>query len=128
MSGYTGLAFPLRLNNKGGLQMSSTSPSNADHIIESIHQIIGTNMYERVMETYFGSRLSSSLFQDNDISIHSLIKFEILNALAKFEPRIEVEPDDITLDHEENILHITINFRVTSYGNDATTVVSLGGE
>ena len=128
MSGYTGLAFPLRLNNRGGLQLSSTSPASADHIKESVHQIIGTEIHERVMETYFGSRVSAGLFEPNDLSAQSLIRFEIINALRRFEPRIEVEPDWIEFKEENNVLYATINFRVLSYGTEASVTVQLGGE
>ena len=80
---YTGLSFPLRLNSKGGLKMSSTTPTNFRHIDESINQILRTSVGERVIENYFGSSVSYHIFDPTDDSSYSLIKHEIVEALTK---------------------------------------------
>lgn len=131
--GYTGLSFPFRLNSKGGLKLSTTSPTDFSHIEESIHQILNTQLGERVMEIYFGSNISTHVFDPSDISSYNLIKFEIVQTLNQFEPRIEVEPEDINLQDSldeltgKNFLYITIQYRVIKYNKVSSTNVMLGG-
>lgn len=130
---YTGLSFPLRLNSKGGLKMSSTSPTEFTHIEESISQILRTSIGERVIENYFGSSVSYHIFDPTDDSSYSLIKHEIVEALTRLEPRIEVETSGIDLTNSldevtgKNFLHITVHYRVVMYNKTGTTDVTIGG-
>lgn len=131
--GYTGLSFPMRLNNKGGLKMSTTSPTDFSHIEESVNQILNTSIGERIVELYFGSRISTHVFDPTDESSYSLIKHEIVEALEKFEPRVEVTTTDIdltdTLDEitGKNFLHVTIHYNVIKYNRSGTVEVKIGG-
>lgn len=130
---YTGLSFPLRLNSKGGLKMSSTSPTDFSHIEESISQILRTSIGERVVENYFGSSVSYHIFDPTDESSYSLIKHEIVEALTKLEPRIEVETSGIDLTNSldevtgKNFLHITVHYVIIMYNKNASTQVTIGG-
>ena len=130
---YTGLSFPLRLNSKGGLKMSTTSPTEFSHIEESIKQILLTSVGERVFENYFGSNVSYHIFDPTDDSSYSLIKHEIVEALTRLEPRITVETSGIDLSDSldeitgKNFLHITISYTVSIYNKDSTTQVTIGG-
>lgn len=132
--GYTGLSFPMRLNNKGGLKMSTTSAMDFSHIEESIIQILNTYVGERVMETYFGSDVSSHIFDPTDESAYSLIKHEIMEALVEYEPRIEVSTEDIEITSDSSeptgreLLRIIVNYTVIKYGRKETTEVNLGGD
>ena len=54
---YTGISFPFRIGTKGGVVMSSTSPTEVPHIVESIKQILTTAFLERTMESGFYSDL-----------------------------------------------------------------------
>lgn len=131
--GFTGLSFPFRLNVKGGLKMSTTTPLDFSHIEESIAQILRTNVGERVMELYFGSSISAHVFDVSDESSHSLIKHEIVEALNQLEPRIEVSAEDIQISDYleestgENFLNIIIQYKVIKYNKDGTTTVRIGG-
>lgn len=131
--GFTGLSFPLRLNAKGGLRMSTTSPLDFSHIEESISQILRTSIGERVMELYFGSQISTHIFDPSDESSYSLLKHEVVEALTKFEPRITLDTSDIdltnTLDEVtgKNFLHVTIHYKVIKYNRSGSVEVNLGG-
>ena len=133
MSGFTGLSFPMRLNSKGGLKMSTTSPTDFSDIEESIQQILNTRLGERCMELYFGSRVSTHIFDPSDDSSYALIRHEIVEALKSYEPRIEVETDDIGLTSlldeitGKEFLHVTINYKVVKYDKTGTTSVNIGG-
>ena len=42
-SGFTGISYPFRISNRGGVVMSTTSRHDPSHISESIQQIFNTN-------------------------------------------------------------------------------------
>lgn len=130
--GYYGISFPFRLGVKGGVVMSGTTALSSPHIEESIIQILNTSVGERVMEFNTGVNLSSSLFEPNDESIVTMIKYEILQALETYEPRIEVTLDDINVSSSEegnpSLLVVEINYRVLDFSNTEHSIsVTLGG-
>lgn len=131
--GFTGLAFPMRLNARGGLKMTTTSPTDFTHIEESIRQILQTNIGERVMENYFGSQVSSHVFDPSDDSSYSLIRYEIVETLKQLEPRVEVLTEGISLKDSldevtgKNFLHVTIQYKVIKYNKSETITTELGG-
>lgn len=127
-TGYNGISFPFRIGNKGGVVMSSTSLLEVPHIVESIAQILGTHFGERVMELDFGSGIDTQIFEPNDTTTHNLIKYEILQALKKWEPRVEVKQEDITVFQQDEKIYARIEFVVISYQTKHTAVVELGGE
>lgn len=131
-NGFTGISFPFRLNNKGGLKMSSTSAIDSSHIDESIHQILGTELGERVMELYFGSHLSTHVFDSHDEASYNLIRYEIKEALETFEPRIKVSDSDIRISEQpnnlgSNTLIVEIDYRVIKHNSDHKVTVEIGG-
>lgn len=125
-SGYTGISFPFRIGVKGGIVMSSTSLYSVPHIEESIQQILGTRLRERVMELYFGSDVDSQIFEPNDLTTHTLIKYEIVEALTKFEPRIKVEEKDLILHSENEKLYVELTYEVVSYGLSYSSKIYVG--
>lgn len=125
--GFTGISFPFRIGNRGGLVMSSTSRYEVPHIIESIQQILGTKKRERVMELHFGSDIDFRIFEENDTTTHTLIKYQILETLEEFEPRILVEGEDIEIWGKDEKVFATIDFVVIKFHSNHTVVVELGG-
>lgn len=126
--GYTGISFPFRIGNKGGVVLSSTSRYEVPHIIESIIQILGTVKKERVMEMTFGSDVMSRLFDPNDEILQNLLRYQILDILLTQEPRILVKEEDIQFIVNDSELFASINFEVISYHTMQSTVVKIGGE
>ncbi len=93
----TGLSFPLQTNVQGGLKLSS----EAQKVKESIWLILRTDLGERLYRPDFGCRLSELAFAplNNDTLLR--MRIYVLEALQKWEPRIEVDevradPDAIT--------------------------------
>ena len=124
--GYKGISFPFRINNQGGVAMSSTSYNNVKHIEESIQQILGTGFLERVMESDFYSNVHFSLFEPNDNSLQTVVKSQIVDALTNLEERIELTEDDIELYGEDGELYVTLNYLVTKYQTWNETTVKVG--
>lgn len=130
--GYYGISFPFRIGVKGGIVMSGTSAVNSAHIEEGIIQLLNTSIGERVMEFDTGVNISSALFEPNDESIIALIKYEILKALEAYEPRIELENDDIEIQSVEeggrSYVQVTLTYRVVDFANVEHTIsFKLGG-
>lgn len=93
----TGLSFPLQTNVQGGLKLSS----EAQKVKEAIWLILRTDLGERLYRPDFGCRLSELAFAplNNDTLLR--MRIYVLEALQKWEPRIEVDevradPDAIT--------------------------------
>lgn len=82
-----GIAFPPRIGEDGRLAWSQ-GPEN---IRESIKIILMTERYERLMLAEFGGGLGTFLFEPNTASTRRLIQERITQALARWEPRIQVE-------------------------------------
>jgi hypothetical protein len=106
-----GLSFPLQINVQGGFQLSS----EAQKIKESIWLILRTDLGERLYRPDFGCRLSELAFAplNNDTLLR--IRLYVMEALQKWEPRIEVddvltEPDAIS-----GRVSIIINYRLKSH-------------
>lgn len=125
-SGYTGLSFPFRLNNRGGIAMSTTTVTAPDHINESIAQIILTQLKERPMELAVGSDIHRSTFSLNDPATHALLRYNIVDALTRLEPRISVSEEGIGVTAFENIIIVQVNYMVKEYGTTYSQILSVG--
>lgn len=125
-SGYTGLSFPFRLNNRGGIAMSTTTVTAPDHINESIAQIVLTQLKERPMELDVGSDVHRSIFSPNDPATHALLRYNIVDALTRLEPRISVSEDGIGVTAYENIVLVQVNYIVKEYGTTYSQILAVG--
>ena len=126
-SGYTGLSFPFRLNNRGGIAMSTTTVTAPDHINESIAQIILTQLKERPMELAVGSDVHRAIFSPNDPVTHSVLRYNIVDALTRLEPRIAVTEDNIYIVDFENVIYVQLNYVVKEYGTTYSQIFTIGG-
>lgn len=124
--GYTGLSFPFRLNNRGGIAMSTTSVTAPDHINESIAQIILTRLKERPMEMSVGSDCHRAVFMPNDPATHAILRYSIVDALTRLEPRITVTEDNIAVAEYENVIYVQINYVVNEYGTTYSQILPVG--
>lgn len=106
----TGLSFPLQSNVQGGLKLSA----EAQKVKESIWLILRTDLGERVYRPDFGCRLSELAFAplNNDTLLR--IRIYVLEALQKWEPRIEV--DEVRADPDTaGRVNIIVDYRLKSY-------------
>lgn len=122
--GFTGISFPFRIGVKGGVVMSSTSVREVPHIIEAMEQILLTRPKERCMEYAFKSDINTDIFEPNDVSTHTLIAYQVKEALKELEDRIEVTSVEVTSRGSE--VFATINFKVLVYDAPYTTELKVG--
>jgi phage baseplate assembly protein W len=115
----TGWAFPVDVDASGGIALVS-----AEQAIErSIHVILGTAKGERRMRPEFGCGIHDLVFMPNDPTTHGLIETQVADALAWWEPRIEiagVAVDQHPDDEGALLVHISYVIRTT---NAARTLV-----
>jgi len=121
-----GISFPFRVGNRGGIVMSGVDNTSAPHLEESIEQILLTFKGERVMEYHFGSELDTDIFEPNESVTHNLIKYQIREALNKYEPRITVV--DMTLKGDDNQVYVELIYRVNEYNTTHRFTTRLGGD
>jgi phage baseplate assembly protein W len=114
-----GWAFPLRVDPRGGIKMST----GAADIEEAIRVILETAPGERVMRPAFGCGLHRLVFAPNSPTTAGLVAYHVREALGRWEPRIEVERVDVAPDPQrEAVLLIDITYRVRST-NDRRNLV-----
>jgi phage baseplate assembly protein W len=88
----TGIAFPLRVNGRGGLALVSDDRD----VREAIGLILATAPGERPMRPEFGCGLHEYVFDSIDARTLSRMEHAIRVALDRWEPRIEVQ--DVSFD------------------------------
>ena len=101
-----GIAFPLKVNVQGSVQLSATTRN----IEESILLILRTNLGERVYRPNFGSRLSELVFAPMNIQTLLLIRLYVEEALEMWEPRIVLDAVSTDPDPVRGRVNITIEY------------------
>ncbi len=87
-----GLAFPLQLDNRGNVALTSFE----NEIQQAITIILGTAPGERVMRSEFGCRIHEYIFAPANAVTASAVEREVRLALDRWEPRITVQDVDVT--------------------------------
>jgi uncharacterized protein len=88
-----GLAFPLRVDARGGLALARRE----DDVREAIQIILGTAPGERPLRPEFGCGIHDQVFESCDAYALGRLDHEIRVALDRWEPRIEVVGIDFDL-------------------------------
>lgn len=114
-----GWAFPVGLDLRGRIALTNGFES----IERAIRLILQTARGERVMRPQFGSDLHKLVFAENNPTTAGLADFYVRQALARWEPRIEVENVAVSRpDAERGALVLTISYRIKAT-NDRRNLV-----
>jgi phage baseplate assembly protein W len=119
------LSFPPRVGADGRFVWSAGEVN----VREAITVIIKTEPGERVGVVEFGAGLARFLFEPNDAATHARIRDAIVRALARWEPRIEVEDVEVTAhptDPEAAVASITYRLVATGARERIGVTVALG--
>jgi len=104
-----GWKYPVEVDRAGGIAMSELDES----IRQSMLIILGTAPGERVMRPNFGCSIHDLVYAPNNLNTASLAAHYCIEALGKWEPRIEeVEARAEPYDDEPNRLDINIKYKV----------------
>jgi phage baseplate assembly protein W len=109
-----GIAFPLRVDSRGGLALSRSS----DDVDEANRLIVGTAQGERPMRPEFGCGIHDYVFESIDSYTLGRIDYEIRVALDRWEPRIDIVDVDFDTSEAELgklVIDITYSLRATSH-------------
>lgn len=104
-----GFAWPMRVDHTGSIKLTDS----ADDLDNSIRIVLVTAPGERLMRPQFGCRIWELLFEPVTPNLLGLIAEAVRDALAQWEPRIEV--DAVTPVPDENdgaLVRVHIDYRV----------------
>jgi phage baseplate assembly protein W len=83
----TGWAFPPHVDARGRVALARREVD----VEEAIKMILLTPKGQRVMRPEFGCRIHELIFAPSDATVVGLASYYVEEALARWEPRIEVE-------------------------------------
>jgi len=107
----TGWSFPVELDRDGQIKMAAAE----DGIRQSIWTILGTSPGERVMRPEFGCGIDDYVFSVNDAGLAGHVADAVHEALAVWEPRIDVLDVNAFPDQTNaNLLLVDIHYQVRS--------------
>jgi phage baseplate assembly protein W len=110
----SGLAFPLRVDARGGLALAHED----DDVREAIMVILGTAPGERPMRPEFGCGIHDYVFESVDAYLVGRIRQEVRQALDRWEPRIEVTNVELSVERTaqggllDDLVVIDIGYRL----------------
>ena len=114
-----GFAWPLGVDHTGSIALTRQGGDLED----SIRMVLLTAPGERLMRPQFGCRIWDLLFEPINANLIGLISQAVRDALAQWEPRIEVESVTPTQDDEASgMVRIAIAYRVRAT-NDKRNLV-----
>lgn len=96
----TGWSFPIRLTNEGRIATATAE----DDIHQSIRIILDTNPGERLMRPDFGAGLIDFVFEPVNTSTLFRIKKRVQESLTIWEPRINVNDVQVSVQQENTLL------------------------
>jgi phage baseplate assembly protein W len=108
-----GWNFPISLDDDSG--QVELAPNGEEGIRQSIWMILGTSPGERVMRPDFGCGIHDMVFGVNNAATASAVAGAVREALAVWEPRVDVLDVYALPDRSRpNLLLIEINYQVRS--------------
>lgn len=129
-SGFTGISYPFRISNRGGVVMTTTGQNDPSHIAESIQQIFNTNFLERPMEADVYTTATALLFEPNDITLQQVLRSRIVDDITRLENRVECAESDISFEVEEEngsmYLYVVISYKIIKFNTYYTSRVKVG--
>lgn len=105
----SGLAFPLQVDRAGGIALAS----GHDDIQQALELILGTAPGERPMRPEFGCRIHDHVFANADGATAALITADVLDALRRWEPRIDVQDVVVTsAPEDQTVLFVDVRYSI----------------
>lgn len=110
----SGLQYPVRINDRGGLEIARYE----EKVRQSIMAILSTSKGERVMRPDFGCDIQSFVFANSDATTLTLIKSAVREALLRWEPRIDVNDVNVAIDQATDgrlLIAVSYTIRATNF-------------
>lgn len=119
---WRGLALPLRRRSQGPF----TTEFTREVIRSSILSILTTDLGERVMLPEFGSKLSNLVFEPNDQITRSVARRYVIDAIKRWETRIELV--DTIVESDEHELIVTMRYIIKENQEQDSLTISIQRE
>ena len=104
-----GFRWPMGVDHTGSIMLTDA----ADDINRSIQIVLMTAPGERVMRPEFGCRIWELLFEPVTANLLGLIAEAVRDALAQWEPRIDVaEVEPIPDDRDHGLVRVWVSYRI----------------
>jgi hypothetical protein len=114
-----GWAFPMRTGPSGGLALVS----GQREIEEAMRLVLATAPGERPMRPEFGCAIHDLVFAPVNDRTVGRIRYEVRTCLDRWEPRIEVDSVDVTVDTEDtSVLFIDVRYSIRGTYNPRSLV------
>jgi phage baseplate assembly protein W len=114
-----GFFWPMQVDHTGSIRLTD----GAADIDAAMQVVLATAPGERVMRSQFGCRIWDLLFEPVTANVLGLMAQAVRDALAQWEPRVEVEQVNAVPDPRDSALvMITIEYRVKAT-NDRRNLV-----
>ncbi|MEP6561430.1 MAG: GPW/gp25 family protein [Nakamurella sp.] len=114
-----GFFWPMQIDHTGSIRLTD----GAADIDAAIQVVLATAPGERVMRAQFGCRIWDLLFEPVTANVLGLMAQAVRDALAQWEPRVEVEQVDPVPDpRDQALVTITIGYRIKAT-NDRRNLV-----
>ena len=120
----SGLAFPLRVDARGGIALAHEDEA----VREAIAIILGTAPGERPLRPEFGCGIHDFVFESVDAQTVGRLEVAVREALDRWEPRIDVLDVDFTVEQTaeggmvNDLVVIDVSYRLRAT-NDARNLV-----
>jgi Bacteriophage baseplate protein W len=104
-----GLAFPLQINQRGGIALAK----GAHDIQQAIRIILTTAPGERVMRPEFGCRIHELVFAPDNAATRGLMVYYVEEALGRWEPRINLQEVNVSSDPgRDGVVLVDIKYQI----------------
>jgi phage baseplate assembly protein W len=114
-----GLSWPMEVDHTGSIRLTDT----AEDIERSMRIVLMTAPGERLMRPQFGCRIWDLLFEPVTPNLLGLIAEAVRQAMAQWEPRVEIEDVKPLPDGDDGALvRVQISYRVRAT-NDRRNLV-----
>jgi phage baseplate assembly protein W len=102
-----GWNYPLGTDASGGIAMAADDRN----IAQAIRFILATSPGERPMRPGFGCGIHNFVFASADATTAGQLASEVKRSLTMWEPRIDVERVDVSIDAaDRNLMYIDIHY------------------
>jgi hypothetical protein len=114
-----GFSWPMTVDHTGSIKLTD----GAADLDRSIQSVLMTAPGERVMRPQFGCRIWELLFEPVTANLLGLIAQAVREAIAQWEPRVEVQDVQPVPDAQEGgLVRVAISYRVRAT-NDRRNLV-----
>jgi phage baseplate assembly protein W len=114
-----GISWPMGVDHTGALALTS----GAGDIDRSLRIVLATAPGERVMRSQFGCRIWEMMFEPVTENLLGAMSEAVLDAVAQWEPRIEVNDVSVVADADDaSLVRILLRYTVKTTNDERNLV------